>query len=104
MATVDIHGGGPDLKFPHHENEIAQSEGAHGVKFANYWMHTGALNVDEEKMSKSLGNFFTVREALGAAAIFEGRNENRIGPPGGIRTHYPRLRRRISEFCKESTH
>lgn len=62
--TVDIHGGGPDLKFPHHENEIAQSEGAHGVKFANFWMHTGALNVDEEKMSKSLGNFFTVREAL----------------------------------------
>jgi cysteinyl-tRNA synthetase len=62
--TVDIHGGGPDLKFPHHENEIAQSEGAHGVRFANYWMHTGALNVDEEKMSKSLGNFFTVREAL----------------------------------------
>ena len=62
--TLDIHGGGPDLKFPHHENEIAQSEGAHGVNFANYWMHTGALNVDEEKMSKSLGNFFTVREAL----------------------------------------
>ncbi len=62
--TLDIHGGGPDLKFPHHENEIAQSEGAHDVTFANYWMHTGALNVDEEKMSKSLGNFFTVREAL----------------------------------------
>ena len=62
--TLDIHGGGPDLKFPHHENEIAQSEGAHGVTFANVWMHTGALNVAEEKMSKSLGNFFTVREAL----------------------------------------
>ncbi len=62
--TIDIHGGGPDLKFPHHENEIAQSEGAHGVSFANYWMHSGALNVDEEKMSKSLGNFFTVRDAL----------------------------------------
>lgn len=62
--TFDIHGGGPDLRFPHHENEIAQSEGAHGVRFANYWMHTGALNVDEEKMSKSLGNFFTVRETL----------------------------------------
>jgi cysteinyl-tRNA synthetase len=62
--TLDIHGGGPDLKFPHHENEIAQSEGAHGVTFANLWMHTGALNVAEEKMSKSLGNFFTVREAL----------------------------------------
>jgi cysteinyl-tRNA synthetase len=62
--TLDIHGGGPDLKFPHHENEIAQSEGAHGATFANYWMHSGALNVAEEKMSKSLGNFFTVREAL----------------------------------------
>ena len=62
--TLDIHGGGPDLKFPHHENEIAQSEGAHGVTFASVWMHTGALNVAEEKMSKSLGNFFTVREAL----------------------------------------
>ena len=62
--TLDIHGGGPDLKFPHHENEIAQSEGAHDVRFANLWMHTGALNVAEEKMSKSLGNFFTVREAL----------------------------------------
>ena len=62
--TIDIHGGGPDLKFPHHENEIAQSEGANGVKFANVWMHSGALNVAEEKMSKSLGNFFTVRDAL----------------------------------------
>jgi cysteinyl-tRNA synthetase len=62
--TIDIHGGGPDLKFPHHENEIAQSEGAHGVTFANYWMHSGALNVGEDKMSKSLGNFFTVRDAL----------------------------------------
>jgi cysteinyl-tRNA synthetase len=62
--TIDIHGGGPDLKFPHHENEIAQSEGAHGVKFANIWMHSGALNVAEEKMSKSLGNFFTVGDAL----------------------------------------
>ena len=62
--TIDIHGGGPDLKFPHHENEIAQSEGAHGVAFANVWMHSGALNVAQEKMSKSLGNFFTVRDAL----------------------------------------
>lgn len=62
--TLDIHGGGPDLKFPHHENEIAQSEGAHDATFANYWIHSGPLNVDEEKMSKSLGNFFTVREAL----------------------------------------
>ena len=60
----DIHGGGQDLQFPHHENEIAQSEGAHGHKFVNYWMHNGFVRVDNEKMSKSLGNFFTVREVL----------------------------------------
>jgi cysteinyl-tRNA synthetase len=60
----DIHGGGQDLQFPHHENEIAQSEGAHGTKFVNYWMHNGFVRVDEQKMSKSLGNFFTVREVL----------------------------------------
>ncbi|HEY4645678.1 MAG TPA: cysteine--tRNA ligase, partial [Steroidobacteraceae bacterium] len=58
----DIHGGGQDLQFPHHENEIAQSEGAHREKFVNYWMHNGFVRVDNEKMSKSLGNFFTVRE------------------------------------------
>ncbi len=60
----DIHGGGQDLQFPHHENEIAQSEGAHGGTFVNYWMHNGFVRVDNEKMSKSLGNFFTVREIL----------------------------------------
>ncbi|MDP4027484.1 MAG: cysteine--tRNA ligase [Gallionella sp.] len=60
----DIHGGGADLQFPHHENEIAQSEGAHRCKFVNYWMHNGFVRVDEEKMSKSLGNFFTIREVL----------------------------------------
>ncbi len=60
----DIHGGGSDLLFPHHENEIAQSCCASGTKFANYWMHNGPLRVDDEKMSKSLGNFFTVREVL----------------------------------------
>jgi cysteinyl-tRNA synthetase len=60
----DIHGGGQDLQFPHHENEIAQSEGAHQHEFVNYWMHNGFVRVDEEKMSKSLGNFFTVREVL----------------------------------------
>ena len=60
----DIHGGGMDLKFPHHENEIAQSCGATGKPFANYWMHNGFVNVDSEKMSKSLGNFFTLREVL----------------------------------------
>ncbi len=60
----DIHGGGSDLMFPHHENEIAQSEAASGRKFANIWMHNGPLRVDDEKMSKSLGNFFTIREVL----------------------------------------
>jgi cysteinyl-tRNA synthetase len=60
----DIHGGGQDLQFPHHENEIAQSEGACECKFVNYWMHNGFVRVDDEKMSKSLGNFFTVREVL----------------------------------------
>ncbi|MDH3526388.1 MAG: cysteine--tRNA ligase [Gammaproteobacteria bacterium] len=63
-AHFDIHGGGMDLKFPHHENEIAQSEAATGEHFVNYWMHNGFVKVDEEKMSKSLGNFFTVREIL----------------------------------------
>jgi len=60
----DIHGGGQDLQFPHHENEIAQSEGAHNCRFVNYWMHNGFVRVDDEKMSKSLGNFFTIREVL----------------------------------------
>lgn len=62
--TFDIHGGGPDLPFPHHENEIAQSEAATGKTYVNYWMHAGAVRVDNEKMSKSLGNFFTIREVL----------------------------------------
>ncbi|HSB97306.1 MAG TPA: cysteine--tRNA ligase, partial [Spongiibacteraceae bacterium] len=62
--TFDIHGGGPDLRFPHHENEIAQSEAATGKHYVNYWMHAGAVRVDGEKMSKSLGNFFTIREIL----------------------------------------
>lgn len=60
----DIHGGGPDLPFPHHENEIAQSEAANGCQYVNYWIHAGALRVDGEKMSKSLGNFFTIRDVL----------------------------------------
>ncbi|MDR5809408.1 cysteine--tRNA ligase [Caballeronia sp. LZ019] len=60
----DIHGGGQDLQFPHHENEIAQSEGATGKTFVNYWMHNGFVQIDSEKMSKSLGNFFTIREVL----------------------------------------
>jgi len=63
-SHFDIHGGGQDLQFPHHDNEIAQSEGANQSKFVNYWMHNGFVRVDNEKMSKSLGNFFTVREVL----------------------------------------
>jgi cysteinyl-tRNA synthetase len=62
--TFDIHGGGADLQFPHHENEIAQSEGANGVPLAKLWMHNGFVNIDNQKMSKSLGNFFTIREVL----------------------------------------
>lgn len=62
--TFDIHGGGKDLVFPHHENEIAQSEAASGKPFVNYWMHNGFVNINSEKMSKSLGNFFTIREIL----------------------------------------
>ncbi len=65
--TIDIHTGGIDLAFPHHENEIAQSEAANGCKFVNYWLHNGFINIDNKKMSKSLGNFFTVREA---AAVY----------------------------------
>jgi cysteinyl-tRNA synthetase len=63
-VTFDIHGGGADLQFPHHENEIAQSEGAHGQPLARFWMHNGFVNIDNEKMSKSLGNFFTIRDVL----------------------------------------
>jgi cysteinyl-tRNA synthetase len=62
--TLDIHGGGADLIFPHHENEIAQSESYTGKEFARYWLHNGFVSVDSEKMSKSLGNFFTIREVL----------------------------------------
>ncbi len=62
--TIDIHAGGEDLQFPHHENEIAQSEACNGCKFANYWMHNGFITIDNEKMSKSKGNFFTVRDIL----------------------------------------
>jgi cysteinyl-tRNA synthetase len=79
--TFDIHGGGVDLQFPHHENEIAQSEGATGKRFVNYWLHNGFLNVDNEKMSKSLGNFFTIREVL---ARFDGESVRFFM----LRTHY----------------
>jgi cysteinyl-tRNA synthetase len=77
----DIHGGGMDLIFPHHENEIAQSEGASGGRFVNYWLHNGFLNVDNEKMSKSVGNFFTIRDVLGR---FDGETLRFFM----LRTHY----------------
>ncbi len=77
----DIHGGGQDLQFPHHENEIAQSEGVFGKPFVNYWLHNGFLNVDNEKMSKSLGNFFTIREVL---ARYDGETLRFFM----LRTHY----------------
>ncbi len=77
----DIHGGGLDLQFPHHENEIAQSEGANGETFVNVWMHNGFLNVDNEKMSKSLGNFFTIRDVL---ARYDGETMRFFL----LRTHY----------------
>jgi cysteinyl-tRNA synthetase len=79
--TFDIHGGGMDLQFPHHENEIAQSEGANGVPFARYWLHNGFLNVDNEKMSKSLGNFFTISDVL---KTFDGETLRFFM----LRTHY----------------
>lgn len=60
--TIDIHAGGQDLAFPHHENEIAQSEARSGKTFSNYWVHNGYININNEKMSKSKGNFFTVRD------------------------------------------
>ena len=62
--TIDIHGGGQDLQFPHHENEIAQSEAHNHAPFANYWMHNGFINIDNEKMSKSLGNFILVHDII----------------------------------------
>ena len=80
-AHFDIHGGGQDLQFPHHENEIAQSEGANGGQFVNVWMHNGLLNNGDEKMSKSLGNFFTIRDVL---KRFDGETIRFFM----IRTHY----------------
>jgi cysteinyl-tRNA synthetase len=79
--TFDIHGGGFDLQFPHHENEIAQSEGATGKRFVNYWLHNGFLNVDNQKMSKSLNNFFTIRDVVKA---FDGETLRFFM----LRTHY----------------
>lgn len=92
--TFDIHGGGPDLIFPHHENEIAQSEGANGVSFANVWMHSGPLRVKradgtEEKMSKSLGNFWTIRDALKETnAAYGGGNGSEVLRFFLLRSHY----------------
>jgi len=81
----DLHGGGNDLQFPHHENEIAQSEGALDVPFVNYWMHAAFLNVDHEKMSKSVGNFFTTREVLDKLDAVQGGEQLRFFL---VRSHY----------------
>jgi cysteinyl-tRNA synthetase len=77
-ATFDIHGGGWDLQFPHHENEIAQSEGANAKPFVNYWMHAAFLNMDDAKMSKSLGNVFTTREVLAKLDRVQGGEQLRF--------------------------
>ena len=84
-APFDIHGGGWDLQFPHHENEIAQSEGALGTRFVNYWMHAAFLNMDHEKMSKSLGNFFTARDVLDSLDPVQGGEQLRFF---FVRGHY----------------
>ena len=81
----DLHGGGWDLQFPHHENELAQSEGALGRTFVNYWMHSAFLNIDAEKMSKSLGNFFTTREVLNKLDAVQGGEQLRFFL---VRAHY----------------
>jgi cysteinyl-tRNA synthetase len=83
--TFDLHGGGQDLQFPHHENEIAQSEGATGKPFVRYWMHSAFLNVDAEKMSKSLGNFFTTRDVLDKLDPVQGGEQLRYFL---VRAHY----------------
>jgi cysteinyl-tRNA synthetase len=84
-APFDIHGGGWDLQFPHHENEIAQSEGALKTRFVNYWMHSAFLNMDHEKMSKSLGNFFTTRDVLDQLDPVQGGEQLRFFL---VRGHY----------------
>ena len=94
-APFDIHGGGWDLQFPHHENEIAQSEGALGRPFVNVWMHSAFLNIDHEKMSKSLGNFFTTREVLNQLDPVQGGEQLRFFL---LRTHY----RNTVSFTHES--
>ncbi|MDQ8035139.1 MAG: cysteine--tRNA ligase [Bordetella sp.] len=92
---LDIHGGGPDLKFPHHENEIAQTEGAFGGQLANVWMHCGPLMVDSDKMSKSLGNFRTIRQTIAAGQPGDAEADYRVNPREAemlrffiVRNHY----------------
>lgn len=92
---LDIHGGGPDLKFPHHENEIAQTEGAFGGALANVWMHCGPLMVDADKMSKSLGNFRTIRQTIAQGALSDTQAEYAVNPREAemlrffiVRNHY----------------
>ena len=96
-ASIDIHGGGWDLQFPHHENEIAQSEGANGKPFAAYWMHGAFLNFASEKMSKSVGNFFTTREVLDSLDRVQGPEQLRYF---FLRAHY----RSEVEYTQELLH
>ncbi len=103
--TIDIHCGGQDLIFPHHENEIAQSECCNGVPFANYWMHNGYINVDNVKMSKSLGNFFTVRDVAEkygyvAVKIEDGKRYAGDGVSENAETVKAQLDSRRAQFCK----
>ena len=98
--TFDIHGGGADLQFPHHENEIAQSEGANGKPLARYWMHNGFVNIDDEKMSKSLGNFFT--DPRGAEEVRRRdrallRGARALPQPAQLQRRAPRRRARLAQ-------
>jgi len=109
---LDIHGGGPDLKFPHHENEIAQTEGAFGGMLANVWMHCGPLMVDAEKMSKSLGNFRTIRDTVAdAQALAEGQASYRANPREAemlrffiVRNHYRSMQNYAPDNLRDAQH
>jgi len=109
---LDIHGGGPDLKFPHHENEIAQTEGAFGGTLANVWMHCGPLMVDADKMSKSLGNFRTIRETVGVpGSLSEDSTDYEVNPREAemlrffiVRNHYRSIQNYTPDNLKDAQH
>ncbi|HUH87138.1 MAG TPA: cysteine--tRNA ligase [Pusillimonas sp.] len=109
---LDIHGGGPDLKFPHHENEIAQTEGAFGGVLANVWMHCGPLMVDADKMSKSLGNFRTIRETVAApGALSPGKPAYQANPREAemlrffiVRNHYRSVQNYTPDNLRDAQH